>query len=503
LEKPGHLVIGADCGIQTGTGHAMRCLALAQNWKRSGGGATFLLPEGSAGIEQRICNEGFRVEALAAGSFAGAVVGRMVSRRPDLAVLDGYAFGAREQQALSESGIATLIVDDYVHATEYPARWILNQNVFAEEKMYVRRGKDSQLLLGPSYALLRKEFQPWLAWKRKIPVKASRVLITIGGSDPENLSLKVLEALSALGRANLEAVLVVGGSNPHGGMLQSAAERLPLRVRMTQNALDMPALMAWAEVAISGAGGTSYELCYMGLPSLLFVIAENQRGVAEGLSRLSAAVNAGAASEFEKDTFLERMCGLIDSREQREAMSACARNLVDGVGADRVRAALLGRQMKLRAVREPDCEVLFSWANEPAVRGASFHPEPVIWEKHQEWFAERLHDPQSVIYIAETSAGEAVGYARFHLEGERATISVAVAAKFRGSGWGRELIAFAIRRLARERFIGAVDAFVKPENQASIRLFEATCFQRAGVQQVAGQPALRFTWEVGKAENAN
>ncbi|MFZ3263887.1 MAG: UDP-2,4-diacetamido-2,4,6-trideoxy-beta-L-altropyranose hydrolase [Terriglobales bacterium] len=490
----------------------MRCLALAQNWKRSGGSVTFLLPEGSPGIEQRIRSENFLLEALEPGQFADAVVHRVLHSKQRAVVLDGYGFGSREQMALSKAGIAVLTVDDYGHATDYPVRWILNQNAGAHQEMYVRRTDNARLLLGPGYALLRDEFSPWLGWKRRIPERASKVLVTIGGSDPYNLSVRILESIALLGQADLQLVLVVGSSNPHFQCLQSATGRLPVRVRIVQDALDMPELMAWADVAISGAGGTSYELCYMGLPSLLFVIAENQRGVAEHLSELSAAVHAGTAHDFNSQRFAEELCCLIGDMERRRAMSHRARALVDGLGGDRVRAALLDKGMQLRQLRETDCQLLFSWANDPGVRSASFHSAPVQWEEHRQWFeqklfAQKLPDPLSVIYIAETRTGEPVGQVRFHLdrdgERQRATLSIVVAPQFRGAGWGKELIAFSIRRLAREHSIHRVDAFVKPENQPSIRLFESAAFRQAGSKQVAGQPALLFTWECGSGTHAN
>lgn len=503
MDKPGHLVIGAECGIQIGTGHVMRCLALAQSWKRSGGSVTFLLPEGSSAIEQRIRSEGFLLEALAPGQFADAVVNRMLHSKPRVAVLDGYNFGSREQSTLSKAGLAVLTLDDYGHATEYPVRWMLNQSAGARPEMYARRADNARLLLGPAYALLREEFLPWLGWKRSIPEKAGKILVTIGGSDPDNLSLQILESLVVLGRADLKGVLAVGSSNPHLQALQSATERLTAPVRIVHNALDMPGLMAWADVAISGAGGTSYELCYMGLPSLLFVIAENQRSGADRLSELSVVAHAGTARGFNQEKFVEQLRRLIDSYEQRHALSNRARALVDGLGADRVRAALLDRELTLRPIRETDCKLLFSWATDPAARNASFHSAPILWEDHEKWLAHKLRDPDSVIYVGETCTGEPVGQVRFHLDGERATLSVVVAPKFRGAGWGKELIAFSIRTLARTHSTRRVNAFVKPDNQPSIRLFESSGFRRSGEDQVAGQPAVLFTWDCGSELHAD
>jgi RimJ/RimL family protein N-acetyltransferase len=258
----------------------------------------------------------------------------------------------------------------------------------------------------------------------------------------------------------------------------------------------MPDLMAWAEVAVSGAGGTSYELCYMGLPSLLFVIAHNQQRAAESLAELSAAVYAGAARDFDRHKFAEELRELIESKDRRLAISRRARELVDGLGAERVGASLKDREMKLRPLRETDCRLLFSWANDPVVRNASFHSGPVQWEAHQRWFLQKLQDPQSVIYIGENCDSEPVGQTRFHLEGDRAILSVVIAPNFRGAGWGKELIAFSTGTLVRSRNVRRVEAFVKPDNQASIGLFESVGFRQAGNDEVAGQPALLFVFSV-------
>ncbi len=190
MEKPEHLIICAESGVQIGTGHVMRCLALAQAWKRAGGPVTFLLREGMSGIEERIRAEGILLETLPKESEASAeaFVRAALRAGAPIAVLDGYGFGAREQQMLSGAGIRVLTIDDYGHATDYPVRWLLNQNSYAVPEMY--HGTNARLLLGPAYALLRDEFLPWLGWKRSIPDRARKILITIGGSDPDNASVK-------------------------------------------------------------------------------------------------------------------------------------------------------------------------------------------------------------------------------------------------------------------------------------------------------------------------
>jgi RimJ/RimL family protein N-acetyltransferase len=326
-------------------------------------------------------------------------------------------------------------------------------------------------------------------------------LITIGGSDADNASEQVLRSLAFLARIDkdkdLEVTLVIGSGNPHGEALEAASERCPIPVRIARSVQDMPAWMAWADVAIAGAGVTSYELCYMGLPSLLLIVAENQRRIAERLSELGMAANAGPAREFRGELFAGQLQTLIDSSHRRGEMSQRALELVDGFGSDRVRAALLDRELRLRLVRESDRQLLFEWAHDPVARAASFHRNAISREDHDRWFAERLADPKSVIYIGEKAAGEPVGIVRFQINGESAVLSVNVAPEFRRQGWGRELIALSTHSLVRAGSVRRVDAFVKPENQASARLFEASGFRRTGTGRVAEQEALLFTWDCG------
>jgi len=481
----------------------MRCLALAQVWKRGGGDAArFVIPQGSSAIEKRLLEEGCRLAVLPLDEFPQMAVAHLLTGDPGIVVLDGYGFGSPEQSSLRDAQIRFLTVDDYGHAATYPANWILNHNPHASPEMYAHRSSETRLLLGPSYALLRQEFLPWLSWKRTIPASASKILITIGGSDPDNLSLRIIESLPLLDRSDLEVTLVVGAGNPHLEQLQTAAKQTSCHVNVIVNASNMPALMAWADVAVSGAGGTSYELCFMGLPSLLFVVAENQRAVADHLSKRSCVIHAGWAKDFSPEVFAQTLRQLLESSDQRRALSTHGRELVDGLGAERVRSSLLSRSLHLRPCRDADRELLFSWANDPAVRKASFHSGPIPWEDHERWFAQKMRDPDSIIYFGENENTEPTGLVRFQVKDNCAILSIAVAPEFRGFGWGRDLVTFSVQSLARSRSIKLVQAFVKPENQASIRLFESSGFHPAGTAEVAGQPALLFTWRTGSVPNA-
>ena len=499
MEQSATLAVFAESGVQVGTGHVMRCLALGQAWKRAGGTVAFTVREDSTGLVARIQHEGFQVDVLREGrSFGSAIEELFRSSHPAAVVLDGYGFDTREQTLLKHAGVPTLFLDDYGHASHYSARWVLNQNSYAKPDMYAQRDSETKLLLGPSYALLRGEFLPWISWKREIPPRASKVLVTMGGSDARNVSSRILMSLSDLTKAQddgLEVVVAIGSANPHAAAVRRVAEQSSSRIRIVQDAQDMPALMAWADMAVAAAGGTALELCFFGVPALLLVAAENQRQAAESLAQSGAAVHSGTTEEFSQAKFLGEFRALLDSRDRRDAMSRKGRELVDGLGAERVCGALMDRELRLRHARENDCRLLFDWANDPVTRAVSFHPAPISWQEHTSWFAERLRDSQSVLYIGETEAGAAVGQVRFQIRGERAMLSVSVAPDFRGAGWGAALISFSMRALIREHAVNRIDAQVKPSNEASVRLFRKSGFRQLGTETITGQPALFFSWQ--------
>jgi UDP-2,4-diacetamido-2,4,6-trideoxy-beta-L-altropyranose hydrolase len=341
----GTLLVRADAGVRLGIGHVMRCLALAQAWQEAGGRAVFAAAELPEALEARIAAEGAGVERLAVEPggendtretlrAAGRTGARWV-------VLDGYQFGADVQERLKGGGLQVLAVDDYGHAGRYAANFVLNQNLQATEALYPRIGPSTRLLLGLPYLLLRREFWDWRDWERQTPARARKVLITMGGTDPDNVSLRVMRAVGRLPAEAVEAVAVVGGGNPHRADLEEVARRTPA-VELRVDVRDMPALMAWADVAVSAAGSTSWELAFMGLPALCVVLADNQGPTADALGRGGLAWVLGPGSAPMPGQIAAALLELLADRDRRAEMSRRGRGLVDGRGPLRVVEAMLG-----------------------------------------------------------------------------------------------------------------------------------------------------------------
>jgi UDP-2,4-diacetamido-2,4,6-trideoxy-beta-L-altropyranose hydrolase len=343
---PKTLLIRADASPEIGTGHVMRCLALAQAWQETGGKVLFAFALATPNIENRVKAEGFesvRINATAGSEEDGRqTIALARARQAGCVVLDGYHFGAAYQQSLKAAGPRVLFFDDYGHAEHYHADFVLNQNLSADAQLYTRRDPSTQLLLGPRYAQLRREFWKWRDWSRTIPETGRRILVTFGGSDPVGATSMALDALPQLKLAGLESVVAIGGSNPRASELEVKASRLAGSIRVERDSCRMAELMAWADIAVAAGGSTNWELAFMGLPTLVLVLAENQRDIAAQLDRAGLVRRLGDHDKVQASQISGALREMLTDQPGRKTMSALGRTLVDGLGSRRVVAALQG-----------------------------------------------------------------------------------------------------------------------------------------------------------------
>ena len=334
----GTLVIRADATVAMGSGHIMRCLALAQVWKDSGGQVVFASSELPPAIVRRVRDEGMEIENFGPTSLqedAMALAALARQKRASTVIVDGYQFDSAYQKSLKASGLQVVWVDDTGRCGPYCADVVLNQNAYAHEGMYIDLEPGTKLLLGPRYVWLRKEFVPWQNWSREIAVVPRRLLVLMGGSDSDNFSSQVIRATQSADLGALEITVVIGGSNPHRGSLGALQSRSSGNIQLLVDVNDIAELMAEADLAISAAGHTCYELAFLQVPMILISLAENQVPAAAAMASAHAAIDAGWFAYFNREDFAPLIRGVVENHELRCSLASNAGRLVDGGGAHR------------------------------------------------------------------------------------------------------------------------------------------------------------------------
>jgi UDP-2,4-diacetamido-2,4,6-trideoxy-beta-L-altropyranose hydrolase len=336
-----HIYIRADADTQIGSGHLMRCLALAQAWKELGGIVTFISACESESLKVRVSSEGFELipiekpypdpDDLNSTLEVRSAMSHELSNTSPWLVLDGYHFTSDYQKTIREKGYKLMVIDDMAHLDHYHANILLNQNIHASGLNY-SCDRDTVKLLGCDYILFRSEFLKYQGWKREIPGKAKKILVTMGGSDPDNVTLKVIRALNSLSEPHLEVKIVVGPANPNIDSLEKELSISPSSFQLLPKVGNMPELMAWADMAVSAGGSTCWELAFMGLPAILIVTGDNQIGLAAGLGEIEVVNNLGWFSEVSIVDISRTVNSLGSDKKLRKKMSQQGNELVDGEG---------------------------------------------------------------------------------------------------------------------------------------------------------------------------
>jgi len=301
------VIFRVDASLKMGTGHVMRCLTLAQTLKENGTNVKFICRRHKGSLIDKIRSNGFDVHALEVSE----------EIETDNKLVHSHWLGATQQQdsdecidVLSSEGVDWLIVDHYAldedwHCNlkpyyrklmviddladrKFDCDLMLNQNLDAQPEDYKNKvtGK-CKFLLGCDYTLLRTEFSELRGRaleKRKKTIVINNILITMGGNDNENITYDILQQLD--GKYNITVAL--GSSPVHKDMIIDYAEGKNIKVII--DADNMAELMFEADLAIGTGGSTSWERCCLGLPTLLYITAENQRMVAENLEKKGAVV---------------------------------------------------------------------------------------------------------------------------------------------------------------------------------------------------------------------
>ncbi|CAK0770094.1 UDP-2,4-diacetamido-2,4, 6-trideoxy-beta-L-altropyranose hydrolase [Gammaproteobacteria bacterium] len=364
---PGPLLLRADASFGIGTGHVMRLIALVEAWQEITGtdasgktediGSALLLGRISIPqLRQRLVEAGIGLwDLLVSHPDPGdlvALTNLAEVLQPAWIVLDGYHFDSAYQAATRALGIPVLILDDMAHHGQYHADLLLNQNINADGLHY-SVGADTRLLLGSRYCMLRAElratrnaivenvkyFPKEGKKEEKLASRPWRLLVTMGGADHRGLSFLALQALAELGAA-WEAKVVMGSAAYQSHQLCQLAAELP-KVEIHTDVRDMGPLMVWADMALSAAGSTTWELACLGVPALLVVVADNQSVVARTAASIGCAIDLGEWKNLTASGLAHALAQLAANEQQRTAMSIAGRALVDGEGATRVARIML------------------------------------------------------------------------------------------------------------------------------------------------------------------
>jgi len=377
------VVIRADASLQMGTGHIIRCLTLAQALQEKGALVNFICREHLGDLIEFIETKGFKVHRLPLHEqgviseqsdeplinrastqqpcLKSTKSGQLVTNtlfhshwlgstqyqdaqdcmdvlktlNPDWLITDHYALDETWQVLLEDYYHKLMVIDDLADR-KHQCNLLLDLTFGRKPEDYQALVPENcQMLLGSQYTLLRPEFAQWREYslKRRVNPEFKKLLITMGGVDPDNITSQVLETLkTCILPKEMEITVIIGATAPHIDTVKTQAKAMPCKTHVKINVDNMAEIMANSDFAIGASGGTTWERCCLGLPSLLWVLADNQKTIAKNLVERKIV---RLFDSFDQICSLLRMLG-----ENLVEYSANAALVSDGKGVEKVVKAI-------------------------------------------------------------------------------------------------------------------------------------------------------------------
>ncbi len=473
--------IYCDVGASRGAGHFMRSVAVGAALAHQGVSVTVAGTVSQLSWAGEIAR-GYGIDTTDCESVEG--LAPLASRLGwDALLLDSYEITASDLDAIE---IPIVAIDDQA-LRPLPVQLVVNPNLSSRSRDY--RGWPTQnVLRGAQYTLLRPELvaaRPAVYRERDWMGGRQRVLIMCGGTDAGGAATMLTErVLTTLPDVD---VRVLATGPPVGGLAVPSGST----VTVLEPTPSIGPLIDQADLVVTTAGTTVWELCCLGAPMALVIVADNQREHCQAALDAGIAVGMGTLPELAAVPTLPHTATLRSPAELNR-LGRRAWETVDGRGAQRVSEAVLAlvQQIAVRAANEADSPFIFQWRNDPTTRRGSRNTDEISWAGHQRWLANVLVDKARELLIVE-HLGEPVAVLRFDRADDTGQngppeweISINIAPRRRGDGLAAPAVTAGHSWLRRHYDRGSVVGITRTGNQAML-----ATFRRCGYRETSRDDA--------------
>ena len=331
------VLIRADATPEIGTGHLMRCAALAMRLMGRGAEIHFICGPLHQGLQDWLRNHKFGFSVLNKEDVDGwksdlaatlDIVNKLCPRRVvDLLIVDNYQLEFNWELGIREYVNRIFVIDDLANR-KHCCDLLLDQNLRANMKERYKNllPINATQFLGPQYALLRSEFDfPGLVRERDGTVK--NLLIFFGGTDPGGQLTKAIAAVSRLGKLAPETTVLLGHAHPCPDKIYTIAFGIQ-KLTILEASDQISQLMAKADLAIGTCGIAAWERCFLGLPSMVVITADNQRQDAEILHNRGAVINLGDADLVTSDDWYRELKLAMSNPKKIHSMAISSQKIM-------------------------------------------------------------------------------------------------------------------------------------------------------------------------------
>lgn len=371
-----NILFRADSSSTIGTGHIMRDLVLAEQFKDDN--VIFATQDFSGNINHKIKEKDYVIEILKSNEIE-ELINIIKNHSIDMIVIDHYGIDHDYEKTLKEATCITVFVLDDTYEKHY-CDILLNHNIYADSSKYKNLVPETcELRCGASFTLLRDEFRFAKSKQRKSTLEIKNIFIAMGGADHSNLNIEILKVLENF--SNIHINVVTTTANQYLNELHEYVSEKD-NVTLYINTDQVAKLMNEADFAIVTPSVTLNEIVYLNVPFIAIKTADNQNEMYNYLVKHDYLV----LEKFNARDLKSKIENLIDSRKIELV------NFID--------------------LSLDEKNMVLTWRNHPNIRKWMFNQETISLDDHL-MYIESLAGREDRVYFLVKKASQAMGVIDF------------------------------------------------------------------------------------------
>ena len=399
----------------------------------------------------------------------------------NLLLIDHYGLNHTYLKSLRNWADRIAVIDDLANRN-YDADILIDQTLGRESSDYDDWVPNNCILLtGTGYALLRPEFSEIRMKRQKQRNKFEpplNILVSMGAADALGITRHIVEGLMQVD-LDMRVKILVGSSRDLE--LEELARRYPA-IELLAEVNNVEDYLSETDVAIGAAGTSVWERCCLGVPSLTYIIADNQFMIGQQIRSHRSAMVYQWNDTISAQTVSEHIADFLSDKKKLTEFSINSAKICDGFGVKRACSYLEQmfnndeKMITLRRINETDMEIILDWQREAGIRAYSRNPAIPSAEEHHRWFSTRVNDSTRVTEIILYDM-EPCGMVRLDpLRNGDFEVSIFISAKFHRKGVGTAALAQIRRYMPDTNYC----AEIHPANTASLNLFISAGYLKQG-----------------------
>ena len=335
------IFIRVDSSTKIGYGHFMRCMALADTLQKNFE-INFITRSLEGSLISDIQKKGFGIfrfysnsEKINEKNDAQKTISliKKHSGSKNILIVDNYQLSKKWETDVKPFVHKLIVIDDLSNRS-HNCDLLIDQNLHTKVNGLYKGLIPSNCikLIGPKFSMIRKEFRMMRksVKPRTFPIK--KILVSFGGSDIENQTPVALNSIKKMnGKINVD--VVVGKANKCKKTLKIFCNKNK-HFTYHEQIDNIADLMLSSDLSIGSSGSTTWERCSLGLPAIVSISSNDQRDIANSLSRKKCIINLGDVKKLKESSYINVITNL--KKNDLRNMSKNSMSLVDGNGTQRI-----------------------------------------------------------------------------------------------------------------------------------------------------------------------